>query len=74
MTCESLVDDALALLKEQESVKPIYRLMPNSDSVHEWICGSCEWPLWMVLLDDHKMGARKIIHYCQSCGKAVKWE
>lgn len=55
--------DALALLREQEAVKPI--------SAHVWAhtfgrCGNCEAPLPAL------EGLRS--KFCWMCGKAVKWD
>lgn len=63
--CDKVViaDDAIALLKEQEPVKPI--------SAHVWlrtfgICGNCGEPLPAL------EGLRS--KFCWMCGKAVKWD
>ena len=57
--CEShLIADAIALLKEQEAVKPM-----KQTEVSEWtVCGNCKTHIiskWQ---------------FCPYCGKAVKWE
>lgn len=54
----SVYDDALALLKEQEPVKPKY----TPKSLYSWECGVCTEPF------------DRIANYCPKCGKAVKWE
>ena len=63
----SLVNDALALLREQEPVEPI--------NAHVWAfapyrtfgrCGNCEAPLPAL------EGLRS--KFCWMCGKAVKWD
>lgn len=57
------IDDALALLREQEAVKPI--------GAHVWAhtfgrCGNCEAPLPAL------EGLRS--KFCWMCGKPVKWD
>ncbi len=51
--------DALALLKEQEAVKP--KKADNPDE-SEYCCGICGYPLW---LDEF---------YCAHCGRRIEWE
>lgn len=60
---DQLMLDALALLREQEPVKPI--------SAHVWPrtfgrCGNCKAPLPAL------EGLRS--KFCWMCGKAVKWD
>jgi len=50
--------DAIALLKEQEAVKPNH----NPFSPTDWFCGKCG------------MCISRFHDYCPSCGQAVKWE
>ena len=52
--------DALALLKEQEPVKPEFDSLDGN--VGRWRCGSCHISLGAVRPP-----------YCWHCGKAVKW-
>lgn len=62
-----ILKDALALLKEQEAVKP--KLV----GVNTWICGECEALLgW----EDFSRSGLKLIEYkfCPECGHEVKWE
>lgn len=57
-----LMRDAIALLKEQEAVKP---KVVNADDflwAHWYVCGSCENPI-----DPEDK-------FCRHCGKAVKWD
>ena len=67
MTCmESLMSDALELLKAQEPVSPAITWEMSditSDLAKIAYCGNC----------DHKLG-RFRVNYCENCGKAVKWE
>ena len=56
-----IYDDAIAMLQEQEPVKPTKKqIFP---SIFEWICGACSFPF----LSDRYM-------YCPSCGRQVKWD
>ena len=55
------VEAAIALLREQEAVKPEWA--SNIKGGADALCGSC-----MAWLSDHSWG------YCPRCGKAVKWE
>lgn len=65
-TCERLdgmFKDALALLKAQEPVSPVFERQFMS-SIELYNCGSCGTSL----------GAKGIAKYCMKCGQAVKWE
>ena len=58
--CEStLMRDALALLKAQESVEPIRKVIGYG---WRYFCGKC----------GHSIVSQQ--HFCQECGQAVKWE
>ena len=56
------VYDALALLKEQEAVKPKSKTRHGSTTMVQHWCGNC-----MVMLH----GKPK---HCPNCGRSVKWE
>lgn len=62
--------DALALLREQEPIKPTI-------SVDTWICSKCGHTLESQELIDDKENPQVLIHeqyqYCPNCGRAVKW-
>ena len=61
------ITDAIALLKEQEAVKP--KLV----GVNTWICGECEALLgW----EDFTPSGVELIEYkfCPECGRMVKWD
>lgn len=60
---KTIVGDALALLKEQEAVKPIYNGEKYGDHLPH--CGNCE----KVLPDNAVYGK---VNFCHYCGKAVK--
>lgn len=53
-----LIDETLALLKEQEAVEPKHNPLSPTD----WFCGKCG------------MCISRFHDYCPSCGQAVKWE
>lgn len=55
---QPLMRDALALLKEQEAVKPKHNPLSPTD----WFCGRCG------------MCVSRFHDYCPSCGQEVKWE
>lgn len=52
-----LKSDALALLKEQEAVEPVWRR-------GKAFCGKCGLGLHMAVEQNN---------YCPNCGRAVKW-
>ena len=56
---EELLQDALALLKEQEPVKPIW---VNTNYERSCKCGKCG-----ALINT-------FFKYCHECGRSVKWE
>lgn len=55
-----VIKKMVALLKEQEAVKPI----PPTDESGLWKCGNCNHQLFRCT---HQ-------RYCEMCGRAVKWE
>ena len=64
------INDALAMLKEQEAVEP--KTEPSAKG-YWYTCGSCGWWLFQVC-DTVHFDDRKRIHFCTSCGRSVKWE
>lgn len=73
--CEQVLkQDALALLKEHEPVKPEYKLFPGSATIHEWECGNCGYSLFMILSHENRYSAKSVVRYCAGCGRPVKWE
>jgi len=62
-----LAEDALALLKAQEPVKPVV-------DIDTWKCGNCGH----VLEHQQLLGDNVLFHeqynYCPECGRKVKWE
>lgn len=57
------LDAALALLKAQEPVKPVFERQFMSN-IELYDCGTCGTSL----------GAKGIAKYCMACGQAVKWD
>jgi hypothetical protein len=59
------VEDALALLKEQEAKKPIY----NNEKYGDYLphCSSCE----KVLPNRSQYGDAK---FCHICGQVIRWK
>ena len=64
-----LINDALALLKDQEAVEP--QTQPSAKG-YWFTCGACGWWLFEVR-DTVHFDDRKRIRFCTSCGQAVKW-
>lgn len=59
-----LLTDAIALLKDQEAVKPFIRIHDaNISNGTEHVCGYCNGSF----LHQH-------VKFCPWCGKAVKWD
>ena len=58
----SLMSDALALLKEQEAVKPKSKVRHGANAQIQHFCGNC-----MTMLH----GKPK---FCSECGRPVLWE
>jgi hypothetical protein len=56
------IDDAIAITKEQETVKPKSKVRHGENAQYQHFCGNC-----MVMLH----GKPK---YCSNCGKKVKWD
>lgn len=62
-----LAEDALALLKAREPVKPVV-------DIDTWKCGNCGHALeHQKLLGDNVLFHEQY-NYCPECGRAVKWE
>ena len=64
-----VVRDALALLKEQESVEPV-RKPEIFDSLY--FCGKCLTKVGFQIRKDDSW--RFKCNFCPNCGMAVKWE
>ena len=62
---QRVLNDALAMLKEQEPTEPVFR----SD---EWRCHNCSTiVLWYTLIDGIE---KNMANYCPRCGTPVKWD
>ena len=61
-----LIDDTLALLKEQDAVKPLAK----ADDTFECICGAIVG--WDEL--DASGIVQERFNYCPFCGKPIDWE
>ena len=63
---QRILNDALALLKEQEAVEP------DTDSEGTCSCGNCgETVGWFPV---GCSTPNKLCKFCPECGQAVKWE
>lgn len=69
MCTAELAHDALALLREQEPVKPI-------EKNNQIVCGSCGEKLAEICGDVDVVwnDDGKYPRYCPGCGRAVKWD
>lgn len=64
---DSMLRDALALLKAQEPVEPVV-------DVDTWTCGKCGHTLeHQQLLGDNVLFHEQY-NYCPECGRKAKWE
>lgn len=63
-TVAEIASDAIALLKEQEPLKP--NRMTSDNGFHYDFCGKCG-RLLPVAQDFNRA------NYCPNCGRAVKW-
>ena len=73
---ESLKNDILELLKEQEAVEPI-EVFKKDTNCHEYHCKRCGNKVGTILGGKHPIlpGVKlSIEHFCDVCGQAVKWE
>lgn len=68
--CEiNLTNDAIALLKEQEPIKPNYNTRTN------WYeCGACHYSMTSCMHCRGELIPAYKVGFCAKCGKAVKWE
>ena len=59
--------DALALLKEQEAVKPFIQISEHTGK--KWLtCGACEYPI------ESEKDSWEEVNFCPKCGRPVLWE
>jgi uncharacterized protein with PIN domain len=64
---KDIVEDALAMLKEQEAVKPYI-------DIDEAKCPICKVKLTRQELIGDNVLYEDFFDYCPHCGKAVKWD
>lgn len=57
-----LMKDAIAMLKEQEPVKPVLKRKASNAMYNDYVCPICN----QEIVYEQK--------YCCECGRAVKWE
>lgn len=62
--------DALALLKAQEPVAPIF----DYDGRDVWLCGNCHRTIFHPTRTDEDENEKNYRGFCFHCGMAVKWE
>lgn len=68
-TSEKLLADALALLKEQEPVRPYL----DFDGRDVWRCGNCDQTLFHPTYTQCDDDDEKVYAYCSCCGRRVNW-
>lgn len=61
-------DGILALLKEQEAVKPVL----DEQTGRIWLCGNCG--TYVGFEDNDPHDPNEFDKYCRECGKPVLWE
>lgn len=64
------VADALALLKEQEPVEPIF----DYDGRDVWRCGNCHRNIFHPTRTDEDENEKNYRRFCFHCGREVKWK
>ena len=62
------IDDAVALLKEQDAVKPIL----DKQTGRMWLCGKCG--SYVGFEDNDPHDPNEYDKYCRDCGTPVLWE
>ena len=65
---DRLMTDALALLKEQEAVKPVL----DEQTGRIWLCGKCG--AYVGFEDNDPHDPNEFDKYCRDCGRPVLWE
>lgn len=69
-TCiDHLMADALALLKAQEPIEPIF----DYDGKDVWRCGNCHSNIFHPSRTDADENEKNYRRFCFHCGRAVKW-
>lgn len=67
---KTLREDAIALLKAQEAVKPYM----DFDGHDVWRCGNCGAAIFHLDHTQADEDAQNYAKFCRKCGQAVKWE
>ena len=68
-TKEQAIKEAIALLKEQEAVKPHYNARTN------WYeCGDCHYSMTSGMHCRNELIPAYKVGFCAKCGKGVKWD
>ena len=67
---KDIVEDALAMLKEQEAVEPSFK--QDEKGIFVWCCGSCG--AYMYHIYDGIDKAKEYAKFCRKCGRQVKWD
>ena len=65
-----VLDEAIALLKKQEPVEPIF----DYDGRDVWRCGNCHSNIFHPTRTDEDENEKNYRRFCFHCGKAVKWK
>jgi len=63
-------DAGLAMLKEQEAVKPY----EDYDGHCVWRCGNCRAPMFHSYREESVEDAKIYAKFCRQCGRPVKWD
>lgn len=67
--CSVMYTDAIALLKEQEAVKPHYNAR-----TYWYECGACHYSMTSGMHCRSELIPAYKVGFCAKCGQAVKWE
>ena len=62
------INDALALLKEQEAVEPVL----DEQTGRIWLCGNCG--SYVGFEDNDPHDPNEFDKFCRDCGRPVLWE
>ena len=64
----SVYDDAIALLKEQDAVRPVL----DEQTGRIWLCGNCG--SYVGFEDNDPNDPNEFDKYCRECGHPVSWK
>ena len=65
---QHILNDAFAMLKEQEAVKPVL----DEQTGRIWLCGKCG--TYVGFEDNDPYDPNEYDKYCRECGRPVLWE